>query len=340
MPRRSPVRRTLAAAALLCASAGAAAAQLPTSLTFFGDSFTDTGNGDIISLALLGVDLTPTPPYAPGRASDGPLYVDYLAAAFASPFGAVPSLVPGGRNYAVGTARTGVVGAGGAPVGMLAQLATYAPASTDPTGLYVLFGGANDVFDAALLGSPAQQGAALSAAVDNLTFLATTLYGFGARSFLVPNVPNVGLAPIALGSPGSPLLGALSAQFNTMLDARLSLLSAMLPGSTFYGLSLDTLFDNILFDVAHGGTRYGLTNATQPCLPGFGPPGAPPCAVSVFADQEHPTTAVHQLIANAAYQRVAFGVDVSAVPEPTTLVLVAGGLGLVAAAARRRRRVA
>src|ERR1041384_4249839 len=48
-----------------------ATAQPFTSVTYFGDSFTDTGNGDILA-GLLGVpDLTPTPPYFPGRASNG-----------------------------------------------------------------------------------------------------------------------------------------------------------------------------------------------------------------------------------------------------------------------------
>lgn len=355
--RRASARglaRTLATlvgvATLAVASRAAAQPFSYSSLTVFGDSFSDTGNGDILAPFFGALDQTPTPPFFPGRASNGLVWVDYLAAALGRPLGAVPSLA-GGSNYAIGTARTGFTGTLGLPLGIRSQVALFggvspipgipaAPHAGDPTGLYVLFGGSNDVFDAALLGSAAQQAIALNAAVDNLAIAATQLYGAGARTFLVPNVPNVGLAPLAAGTPLSPLLGALSAQFNTLLGARLAALGAGLPGSTFYGLRLDTLFENILLDVAQGGARYGLTNATVPCLPGYGPPGAPSCAVSLFADGEHPTTAVHALIADAAYARVVNGVDVAAVPEPATVVLLGGGLCVLAAGAARRRRAA
>ena len=72
MSRRSLLRRVAAAVGLAVVTARGASAQPFTSLTFFGDSFTDTGNGDILSTAILGVDLTPSPPYFPGRASNGP----------------------------------------------------------------------------------------------------------------------------------------------------------------------------------------------------------------------------------------------------------------------------
>src|SRR5262249_55921884 len=153
-----------------------------SSVTFFGDSFTDTGNGDILSTMFLGTDLTPTPPYAPGRASNGPVWADYFAASLGHSADAAPSLA-GGRNFAVGTARTGLNGASGFPVGVLSQLGTLYPGApfTDPTGLYVIFAGSNDVFDAALLASASDQNAALAAAVDNIALAATTLYGDGAR---------------------------------------------------------------------------------------------------------------------------------------------------------------
>jgi len=54
-------------------------------------------------------------------------------------------------------------------------------------------------------------------------------------------------------------------------------------------------------------------------------------------DDRHPTTTVHRLIAEAAFDRVTIGQDVVVIPEPATVLLVAGGLALVGVVARRRR---
>jgi phospholipase/lecithinase/hemolysin len=330
MHPRTLARRLLAMATVVVAAAAtpvAASAQF-SSITFLGDSFTDTGNGDILSMMLLGIDLTPSPPYAPGVASNGPVWANYFAAALGRAGDAGPSAL-GGRNFAVGTARTGITGTGGLSIGMLSQLA-QTPAVADPSGLYVLFGGANDIADAAGLLTPAAQLAALVTAADNLAFSTTQLYARGARSFLVASVPNVGRTPQALLNPdAAPLLAGLTTQFNTLLATRLTALDA-LAGSTVVNLRLDNLFDAILADAATGGSVYGLTNPTQPCLP---PPfglGTASCAVSVFADGQHPTTAAHRLIANAAVQSV--------VPEPATVVLFASGLVLLSTVGVARRR--
>jgi phospholipase/lecithinase/hemolysin len=344
MPRRAVLRRwsLAAASAVLLALAPAVASAQFTSLTFFGDSFTDTGNGDLLSGAF-GLDFTPSPPYAAGRASNGPLWADYLAAALGLGGDANPSFAPApftGRNFAVGTARTGLFGGtfpppvGTPAIGMLAQFAAYPAAITDPTGLYAIFGGANDIADAAALATEAERTAALAEAAANVAALVTGLHGLGARTFLVPFVPDVGRTPQALATPFAPLLSSLTDEFNGLLAGQLAALDAGLSGSTILGLHLDTLFDNILFDAQHGARRYGLTNTTVPCFA----PGAPSCGVSVFVDEEHATTRAHELIAAAAVRRIALGADVQAVPEPATVVLVGGGLAVLALGARRRAR--
>jgi len=222
-PRRSLVRRLVASAALLLVAPVAAHAQPFSSLTFFGDSFTDTGNGDILA-GLFGVpDPTPSPPYAPGRATNGPVWAEYFAAALGHPLDAAPSLA-GGRNFAVGTARTGTTGALGLPIGMLSQLGAYATSgqTPDPTGLYVLFGGSLDVFDAALLATQSQRDVALGTAAGNLAAIVSQLYAVGARSFLVPSLANVGLTPQGLASGESALLGGLTSEFNMLTSRRCS----------------------------------------------------------------------------------------------------------------------
>lgn len=318
------------ALAVCAALPGVAQAQIPTSITFFGDSFLDTGNGDILTQLLLGTDLTPSPPYAPGRITNGLNWADYLAARFGRAGDAAPSLL-GGRNFAIGTATTGLTGAMGLPIGMLAQYGGQVGQPLDPTGLYVLFGGANDLLGAASA-TPAARALAIQTAVTNIGTIAQGLYLQGARNFLIPNLPDIGKAPVSLGTPGAGILSAATLQFNQLLAQGLPVLGGLLPGSNFMGLSLDILFNNILFDAAQGGPRYGLTNTAVPCLV-----VAVPCSSAVFADGLHPTSAAHKLIADAAYARVVFGQNVSVVPEPATVLLVGCGLLACAAAVRRKR---
>lgn len=344
MPR--PPRRRIRASMLAPAAAlavlipGVASAQSAfgpfTSLTVFGDSFSDTGN----LLLLTGGAQPPSPPYAPGRFSNGPVWVDYFAERVGRPSDAAPVFVPAAPSgvYAVGAAITAP--AAGRPPSTAEQVARYitGPGAADPTGLYVLFAGANDLGAASGLPTEAARLAAAAAAAHNLAAQAAQLSAVGATSVLIPFLPNIGFTPGALGVPGrSAILGDMTRVFNDALAGDLAALRGAHPGTDFLGLHLDNLFTNVLRDAQNGGLRYGLTNVTVPCLPPFAPPGAPSCDVSVFADPLHPTTRAHELIADAVYDRVIEGRDVAVVPEPATVVLVGGGLLLLLGVGARVR---
>ena len=162
-------RLVLAAGLALPAAASAGYSQLYV----LGDSLSDVGNVGATHAALvaanggqplpiLGLDDPNTPsPYAPDRASNGPLWVDVLAGAFG--FTSTASLY-GGTNYAFGGARTDnqlynpVI-----PdfLGLLQQrdaLLAARPA-LDPNALYVVWGGANNLQDI-LTGRPRADGTA------------------------------------------------------------------------------------------------------------------------------------------------------------------------------------
>lgn len=335
-----PVASTM----LLClAIAQPVAAQRAfTSFTVFGDSFSDTGNLRDLSRG----EFPPSPPYADGRFSNGPVWTDYFASRLGVPGDASPAFLSrtNSGNYAVAGALT--VNPPGAPAStppsMQQQLGNWATrpggGGVDRTGLYTYFGGANDIRFAGGLADAGQRNAFTIAAAQNLATGAGALAAAGAQFILLPYVVNLGLVPEAQLHGSSAVLGELSALFNQTLKSELTMLRASFGSTMFFDLRLDHLFTNVLADARNGGGLYGITDVTAPCLPPFAPSGASPCDVSLFADGLHPTTAGHRLVSDAAYNLVAFDANVVRVPEPSTLaIMVSGLLGLVVV---RRRRAA
>jgi outer membrane lipase/esterase len=338
---RRPRAATLALAAVLTGMPqGTASAQATfSSLTTFGDSFSDSGN------LFQAIGQPASPPYFQGRASNGPVWVEYFATMLGRPTDAAPAFAlqrPSG-NYAIAAARTAPVPGGAPSTGeQIAQYLTRPGAGippTDPTGLYVLFGGGNDLRDLGSLTDASLRRAAAAAAAMRVGTQAGQLATAGARNILLPSLPMLGSTPEARAQGRSEILDELTSIFNTTLMGQIATLRGTHMGTTFFDLRLDFLFTNILTDIRTGGGRYGFTNATVPCIPFFSPtPNPPSCDVSVFADAFHPTTKAHQIIADAAYARVANGTQVALIPEPATMVLFGSGLVLLVAGGTIRRR--
>jgi len=281
----------------------------------FGDSLSDTGN---ISYFFGGQ--IPQAPYYQGRFSNGPIWIDDLAGALGLP---VSPSYPGGNNYAWGGAVTGPGGNVLPPYTLIDQANFYLADSggvADPNALYVVWGGGNDVLDEDSANAPANLGSVIS-----------SLAAAGARNFLVPNLPNIGLVPLSLEDGSSAVKEQLSLEFNSELEQVLAELSATLP------VNIRTLDVFGLFNTILGAPGdYGFTNWTEACYQGplgIGGPGdvcADPDAW-VFWDGIHPTAHSHQLLADAALQAL------SPVPLPAALPLFVGALG---ALGLRRRRAA
>ncbi|MDR3437655.1 SGNH/GDSL hydrolase family protein [Telmatospirillum sp.] len=261
---------------LLLATTSSLANAAPISdLVVFGDSLSDVGN-----------NAQPTP-YWNGRYSNGPVWVEYLNNSLGlSPLTASSM---GGRDYATGGAQT---------ADMVVQAQSYiAGPGVDPNALYVVFGGANDLFN-----NPSASAIAL--AVTNLATVIGELAANGARNFLVADLPDLGLTPAASGDPLDASL--LTQAFNGALFSALDTLSVadQINITTFdlYGL---------LDQAAAAPERYGFGNVTDPCI------GLSSCDGYLFFDDMHPTTKGHVLLADAA---------LAALPEPAPLVLLLPGL--------------
>lgn len=320
------LRRCAASLALgFAALSSLPALALPyTSLTVFGDSLSDTGN---VFLFTSGQGSPfPTAPYYNGRFSDGPVWIDVLAAGLGLPAGAVASNSGQGTNYAWGGARTGT-GTNPTP-GLLVQVGSFwnQPAA-DPNGLYVVVGGGNDLRDArGAAGTPESRQAAAEAAAGNLFSVVGLLASRGAKHVLISNVPDLGVTPEAVGLGLVANSSDVTQRFNMLIGGAENVLEATYSGLNVSFLNMAALASAVYADaLGNGGAVYGITNVTTPCGTFTGSVGIA-CNVSLFSDALHPTAAAHALIGQAAL--------IAVVPEPGTWLLMA--VGVVAVVFRRR----
>lgn len=248
-----------------------------SSLIAFGDSLTDTGN-----VFALTAGTTPPAPYYNGRFSNGPVWIE----TFASNLGLSinPSLL-GGTNYAFGGAVTGPSATSSTPT-LLQQLGQYNAAVSsvaDPNALYVVWGGANDL---RALGNPT---GAMSGAAANIETIINTLIAEGARNFLIPNLPNVGLTPdaIAGGPAAQAFSNALAVAFNNQLAADLPGLAV--PGVTINLLDVYSFLNNVVGNPV----AYGLNNINTKCFDATVPSVCATPNTYLFWDGIHPTAVAH-----------------------------------------------
>ncbi|UCE86922.1 MAG: SGNH/GDSL hydrolase family protein [Deltaproteobacteria bacterium] len=310
--------RTIGAAAASLCLAGAAGSADFSDVFFFGDSLSDTGNF-CTGLELFG--------YAPRRCSNGDVWVDGLAAALG--FEATPSIELG-NNFANGGAETTDLDLQ-INLFCLAQ-GILVPCEADPGALYVIWLGGNDV-----LGGP-DDPQAMVGSVENVLDGIERLRSYGARQFLVPNLPDIGRAygsfevPIDTNDRFTPaerdLTTARSLAFNAALETGL----ASLRGVQIHSLDVFALFEEVIADPEAFGFVPGAidrvsddTDFAFPCL--LDPdcaadPDGPVADGFALFDAIHPTAALHAWIADRA---------VTLVPEPAPGALHATGLAVVLA---------
>jgi len=280
-------------------------------LVVFGDSLTDSGNLFIASGAFIDPVGTifdpgspysrfPTPPFSGGRATNGPVWIEMLAAHLRC-----VELLPseaGGTNYAFISALTkddfdqDIVSPFGAPdieSQVTEYLATHTPSSSD---VFVIWGGANDFFFGQT--DPTAPVAAIALQVIRLA-------EEGAKHIVVLNLPPLGYTPS--GASANPDgLNALSYYFNQYLAVTLDALRSSLDVN-IYEVDMELLFQVIL----NHPEWFGLANVTEPAVETildrtsllFGFPVFPTVVARkpnryLFWDGVHPTKSGHRLIAD------------------------------------------
>ncbi|NJM44817.1 MAG: SGNH/GDSL hydrolase family protein [Alkalinema sp. RU_4_3] len=168
------------------------------------------------------------------------------------------------------------------------QLAANGIPSANPNALYVVWSGANDFL--ALPQEPLAAIQSVFSSVDNVAQSVITLAGLGAKTIVVPNIPNLAITPFVATRNLTPQAGIFSSLFNTLLKGTLGGLESQL-GIDIVQIDVFSLSSAI----AQRPTEFGFTNATTPLVNATGPVNPDDF---VFADDFHPTTAVHRLFSD------------------------------------------
>jgi len=285
-------------------AAAATAATPPYSVIYaFGDSLSDAGNDYILT----GGTTPVAPIYSDGRFTNGPVWVQDLAASLGEP--AVTPSAAGGTDFAFGGAETGSTPLHTADlIDLPSQLSQFAQADPTPqaNALYTVSIGSNDVLDAiaGFAADPATALADVGDAVANVGSFVGALAADGAHTILVMNTPDLGKVPAetSQGPNTARLATALASLFDNELNTTMAQLAAA-DHLTIRVLDAYSLLDQA---IAHP-QQYGLTDVTDPVWSGdytnanSGTLAATGTAQAgyLFWDSLHPTATSHAALAAA-----------------------------------------
>lgn len=304
-----PVRGFLVAVLAILLMASAAWAGPYTGLVAFGDSLSDAGNAG---------------PGWNGRASNGPVWAEYLASSLGiAPF---TRSLSGGTDYAYYGSTTV-----GTQPNLGWQVSSYLGPTgvnnvADPHALYSVWSGPNDFFVAAIMYSGGNTTAfdAASTWANNVTNAVDQLRAAGATNFVVPNLAALVCTPMGNGMlpEGRAIIESASLVFNNQLAANLQAIKNLHPELK---IATPDIYNLLKDAVVHPG-NYGFTNVTDQA---YNAPSGTDVSGYMFWDIVHPTTGGHAMLANF--------IGASLVPEPGTFVLLAIGAAMCLAATVRRR---
>jgi phospholipase/lecithinase/hemolysin len=286
------------------ATAGAADAANYPAIYAFGDSLSDTGNDWIATNKAIPI----SPPYAEGRFSNGPVWVEDLSLTYGP--GVMKPSLGGGTDFAYGGAESGPTLAHQvAPYDLPGQLLEFGATvqNPNPDALYTVWVGANDLID--IVEKPGLTQTEISRGIDqiisNQTAFIKSIALLGAKHVLVVDLPDFGKTPEfrRLGSAKAAFATLVTTTYDRRLIATMSILAKSL---SLEIKTLDTL--TLIDDAIAFPAKYNLKHVKSPCWSGdYTSSVGTVCSATVagqdrflFWDTLHPTAHAHAFVAAAA----------------------------------------
>ncbi|NEO45099.1 MAG: SGNH/GDSL hydrolase family protein [Moorea sp. SIO4A3] len=272
----------------------------------FGDSTSDVGRAFQATNGIVNA-----PPNFEGRASNGPVWVEY----FTELLGLTPNP---DTNFAFVGATTGTDGAvvPNSP-GILTQVNRYIDsleainASADPNGLYVVWGGGNDYV--------LSQTTDPTIPVNNISMTVNALIDIGAKNVLVFNLADLGDFPIAQQFPSTDALNGLVQSHNTLLSEVVTNLKSTASADINISLiDLNAGFKSLI----NNPDIFGISIVDEPCLTSLDPLTICENPEDFFFwDEFHLTTDAHRVVGEFVFSSL----QSESIPEPNSslsLILV------------------
>jgi len=245
---------------------------------FFGDSLSDVGNN---------------PEHQHRPYSDGLNWVQLFAKKFGQ---SVTYSDNGGNDYAYGGAQSDFLSPGKAETnrGLQAQVTSFLSAHPhlDPQALYVLWIGANDVFNGILQQKKLPQEIANQGAL-NIIKVLTNLHDAGARYLVIGNLTDLSETPVGATFPSvvQQQIAGTAALFNAKVLAAVKDLAFPVTVVDYYSL-LEAIVKNP--------TQFGFTHSyAEQCIS-----SNDGCKGYIFWDNLHPTEAAYQIVADYTYKAI------------------------------------
>ncbi|KAJ3104496.1 hypothetical protein HDU97_009109 [Phlyctochytrium planicorne] len=264
---------------IIAVSAAMAASFVSAQQTFkevvvFGDSYSDSGN----TFKQSNGKFPPSPPYAAGRFSNGPVWVENVASKFNAPI----------RNFAYGGA---VANSSAFPAGdevrsipdFYQQLDSFGKNNTgldlDQT-LFLVFIGGNDYLGAlpqvltqALLTQKADVGSTITAISNSvLAGINTLVTTYKAKHILTLTLPPIQAAPASsqlvklVPAAFLNVVNTIASNHNTALKQGLDNISKQNPVKIYYANTYDPLVDITSSTSSTLRTKYNIQNSNSSCL--------------------------------------------------------------------------
>jgi phospholipase/lecithinase/hemolysin len=290
---------------VLCVTSVVSMAAMPLKqLVVFGDSLSDNGN----LYEYMKHQLPLSPPYYQGRFTNGPVWIEHLAASY-YPQNSSSHL----SDYAFGGSGVGDKDEDpfddGAMLTLDAQVDSYLLAhdnKANDASLYVVWMGVNNY-----LGLPDDVDAEVQFVTSGIRRNVEHLLAKGAKHMMVVGVPDLGRIPMALEFEATEELSKLANTHNATLEADVHKLQIEYPDIEIIFFPVNDMFMEAL---DYPG-RYGFTNTTGTCYETLlstpssqsilsmasrikpRPVRGNACDEYLFFDPVHPSARGHQYIA-------------------------------------------